>query len=62
MKPEARIFKLLRQRRKLVEIIILFEAWNVNMSPTWYLLVCDIREIKNGVLFTTGRQTRNCTT
>ena len=62
MKTEARIFKLLRQRRKLVEIIILFEAWNVNLSPTWCLLVCDIREIKHHVLFTTGRQTRNCTT
>ena len=51
MKSEAKGLKLLLQQRELVEIIILisflnsnilFETWNVNLSPTCCLLVCDI--------------------
>ena len=49
--PKQEVLKLLLQQRELVEIIILisflnsnilFETWNVNLSPTCCLLVCDI--------------------
>jgi len=52
MKPEAQVFEISSSTKKICRNYhynkfsefkyVLFEAWNVNLSPNCCLLVCDI--------------------